>query len=201
MKMKYKFLIISICLTAIFLLSGCDGNDGKEKERIESAFNGININAGGTNDTLENFLLTGDQYKEITATIDFKKNLEKVKTNDFLFVREDIDHIKDNFYMRLGELFDQTTDTLTIISTNNDYLSEEVNGKPRFKFPDDVNDMSQVIIEINRFFEPKDDKAKSLIINTEYGVLTVSSDFFYGRIGYGSENEILKLRLGYETED
>ena len=165
-------------------------------KRIEEAIDRVQLWAEGTNWDLGDFSegILDDQgevrqYSEITVLVDFASILTGVHYDDFFVARETAKLHMDRLYGDLARMFDHTNN-LTIRERNLDALND-------FQVPPEVEDMSNFELEIGRFISSPE---KFLAIETHFGVLTVFSDFFYGRTGH-TAIEHLRLVFGYQEEE
>jgi len=198
--------LFSTCTILAFILisqSGCVDEVKQAHTRINNAINTIIISQLDNPKIYAPWaeFMSGDSFvKEgIHVALDFKYILQeaKVEKEDFKRADADAEQHFNKLYQGLAVLFERT-DHLVIEETNLDYLLDYGN----FDLPTRLKDNKEIPIEISRFLKKP---SKLLDLITHYGMLSVTSDFLYGRPGFGNNGfsrleEGLKLVFSFKED-
>jgi len=202
-KIIYALFACLTLISAFFILTGCGAAERARVEeahdRIAYAINMIEIRAEGREPTTwERFMGGHSVEDEIHVIVDFKRILElaQVENEDFIRIDEGANRHFDYLYNGIATLFERT-DHLRVTENNFDFLRDN------FPMPSRMNDLDELPVEFTRFLLTPD---KSLNVETHYGQLTVTSDFFYGRPGFGDggftlPEEGLKLIFAFDESN
>lgn len=203
---------IALVLAAIAVFIFLKAFDSKGEEayiRIDEALSeirvGLPVGYGPTTQLLGELLSQPEGYNVpyITVDLDFERILHDVQYDDFNSIGDARSKLLLNdLYIRLGQLFDRTDD-LRIKQSNS-------SAWDRFDLPDDMRERfdftteNDFPINISRFLTME--RNKHFQLETEFGILELYSEFFYGKsqdgdndfIAGGQEDAV--LHFGYTEE-
>ncbi|MCL2572075.1 MAG: hypothetical protein FWE11_06695 [Defluviitaleaceae bacterium] len=199
MKIKRVIILAFICV-ALLVFPSCNSEDEQAVQaaryRIDTAINDVRVRVEGRPDTLGNVRVgDGSTYEEIEIDLNFRQILSDIEYDDFFVARRYINAFIEDLYNDLALMFNRT-DNLIIRESN-------VGDLDNFETPPEMTDVRAFTIDIGRFMRTRE---KYLLIDTHYGNLDISSDFFYGRTVIEENLDAeraggLRLHFEYEEDD
>ncbi|MCL2362520.1 MAG: hypothetical protein FWC73_12010 [Defluviitaleaceae bacterium] len=199
MNKTYRNLILVVFCGAFLFLIGCDNATElavqAARARIEYAIDNTRVYVDGEPDILANIRVgDGTTFEEIKIDLDFEYLISMIEHDDMFVARRYVNSIIEGLYNDLALMFHRT-ENLIIVESNVAMIDE-------IETPPEMEDITEFTINIGRFLR---NPYKSLIIDTHYGELDITSEFFYGRtiidgVPQVSETDI-RLFFGYEEAE